>query len=116
VSVSFYMDHQVPAAITKGLRQRGIDVVTALEDGTAVWDDERVLERATQLGRVVFTRDDDFLRLAHEWQDAGREFGGVAYAHQLRITVRQAIDDLELIALAYEPEDMRNRVEYLPFS
>jgi hypothetical protein len=116
VSVSLYMDHQVRAAITKGLRRRGIDVVTALEDGAALWDDERLLERATQLGRVVFTQDDDFLAIAHEWQDAGREFAGVVYAHQLRITIGQAVDDLELIALAYEPEDMRNRVEYLPFS
>ncbi len=34
--------------------------------------------------------------------------------HQLRITVGQAIRDLELLATVYEPEDMENRVEYLP--
>src|SRR5690349_16641547 len=31
------------------------------------------LERATQLGRTVFTQDDDFLALADEWLRNGRE-------------------------------------------
>src|SRR5207302_1334872 len=33
VSIRFYMDVHVPRAITEGLRLRGIDVVTAQEDG-----------------------------------------------------------------------------------
>ena len=33
--LSVYMDHHVPAAITEGLRSRGIDVLTAFEDGHA---------------------------------------------------------------------------------
>ncbi|GEM_PF-2360992 len=44
----------------------------------------------------------------------GEQFGGVIYSHQLRITVGQAIRDLEVIAQVYEPSDMENRVEYLP--
>jgi len=31
--ITFYMDHNVPRAITAGLRLRGIDVITAYEDG-----------------------------------------------------------------------------------
>jgi len=31
--LAFYMDHQVRGQITRGLRQRGIDVITAYEDG-----------------------------------------------------------------------------------
>ena len=38
-----YMDVHVKAAITAGLRQRGIDVLTAQEDGTERWDDDRLL-------------------------------------------------------------------------
>jgi hypothetical protein len=30
---SFYMDHQFRAAVARGIRQRGIDVLTAFEDG-----------------------------------------------------------------------------------
>jgi len=38
----------------------------------------------------------------------------VIYAHQLRISIGQCIDDLELIAKVSEPEDFVNWVKYLP--
>jgi hypothetical protein len=33
MAVALYMDHQVERAITSGLRLRGVDVLTAYEDG-----------------------------------------------------------------------------------
>ncbi len=114
MSVPLYMDHHVHAAVTKGLRQRGIDVITAHEDGAAQIDDERLLERATQLGRVLFSQDDDLLAVAHHWLQVGRDFAGLIYGHQLRVTIGQAIRDLELIAQALDPEDMRNHIEFIP--
>jgi hypothetical protein len=109
------MDHHVDAAITRGLRAGGIDVLTCREDGTTSWDDERLLERATRLGRVLFTQDEDFLEIAHRWLVAGRDFAGLAYAHQHRITIGQAIRDLGLIAVVGDPQYMQNRIEYLPY-
>jgi hypothetical protein len=38
------------------------------------------------------------------------------FGHQLEITIGQAIGFLELIAVCMEPEEMRNRVEYLPLT
>jgi hypothetical protein len=81
------MDHHVPAAITRGLRRLGVDVLTSEEDQTTDWDDEALLERATSFGSIVFTQDDDFLAIGHQWQNSGREFAGIVYAHQLRITI-----------------------------
>ena len=54
MSVPFYADHHVNAAITEGLRRRGVDVLTCAEDGADQADDNLILERATQLGRTVF--------------------------------------------------------------
>jgi predicted nuclease of predicted toxin-antitoxin system len=108
------MDQHVPAAITVGLRQRGVDVLTAQEDGTSTLDDEPLLARATSLNRVLFTQDQDFLVLAHAWHLAGRPFAGVVFARQIGVTVRQAIEGLELIALASDPADVRSQVYYLP--
>jgi predicted nuclease of predicted toxin-antitoxin system len=108
------MDHHVPAAITAGLRQRGIDVMTAQEDGSDQLDDDLLLERARQLDRVLFSQDRDLLRIANEWLRAGRDFGGLVYAHQLSITIGQAIRDLELIAQSLNSEDLRNHIEFLP--
>jgi predicted nuclease of predicted toxin-antitoxin system len=73
VSLSFYLAHHVPAAITNGLRQMQVNVLTVAEDGRADWDDDRLLKRALELGRVVFTQDCDFLVLAARWQQARRD-------------------------------------------
>ena len=64
VSVSLYLDVHIPAAITEGLRLRGVDVLTAQEDGGRRLPDDKLLDRATALGRVLFTQDDDLLREA----------------------------------------------------
>jgi len=61
VALQLYMDHHVPRAITVGLRQRGVDVLTAFEDGAHELLDPDLLDRAGVLGRVLFTRDDDLL-------------------------------------------------------
>lgn len=114
MSIQLYMDEHVPSAITAGLRRRGVDVLTAQEDGMEGTDDPDLLDRALRLGRVVFSRDDDFLREAARRQSLGQAFAGVIYAHQLRVSVSQCITDLELIALAAEPGEFVNRVQFLP--
>ena len=77
-------------------------------------NDADLLNRASTLDRVLFSQDDDLLREATNRQVSNQHFTGVVYAHQLNITVGQAIRDLELIAKIYEPEDIVNRVEFLP--
>ncbi len=61
MAVSLYMDHHVPKAITIGLRLRGINVVTAHEDGADQLDDDLLLKRAHKLKRARFTQDDDLI-------------------------------------------------------
>ncbi len=114
MSVAFLMDVHVRWAVTAGLRLRGVDVVTAQEDGCAILDDGQLLDRAKALGRVLYSQDEDLLREAVHRQRNGIPFFGVVYAHQLRITDSTAINDLELIAKVYDPADMDNRIEYLP--
>ena len=108
------MDHHVHAAITDGLRRRGVEVTTAHEDGAAGMDDDQLLARATQLERTLFSQDRDLLVLTEQWLRTGRNFAGLIYAHQLGITIGQAIRDLELMAQALDPEDIRNRIEFIP--
>ncbi|WP_165233388.1 DUF5615 family PIN-like protein [Aquisphaera insulae] len=114
MSVPLYLDHHVDVAITEGLRRAGIDLLTCREDGTTTWDDERLLARADELGRVLFSQDDDLLAIANRWQQERRGFSGLIYGHQLRISIGQAVHDLGLISQVYDPEDMRDRVEFIP--
>lgn len=115
MSVGLYRDVHVPAAITRGLLMRRVDVLTAQLDGTTELDDPSLLDRATDLGRVLFSQDADLLAEATKRQRSGTFFGGVIYAHQTGITIGRAIHDLQLLAGAGNPEDFANRVEYLPW-
>jgi hypothetical protein len=108
------MDHHVPRAITIGLRLRGVDVITAHENAASNLTDSALLDRAGELGRVLFTQDDDLVVEAVRRQREVIPFHGVIYAHQLRISIGRCIDDLELIARAGEPGDVANRIEFLP--
>jgi len=114
MAIALYMDQHVPRAITVELRLRGIDVLTAREDGASRMDDSELLDRASKLERVLFTQDDDLLSEATRRQRAGIPFRGVSYAHQLRVSIGACVHDLEIIARAGEPEDLIDRVEFLP--
>ena len=83
MSRGLYMDVHVPAAITDGLFLRGVDALTAQQDGAAGFDDESLLQRATELNRMLFTQDEDLLAIGSAWQQQSREFAGIVYAHQL---------------------------------
>ena len=112
--VRLYMDHQVRGIVTQGLRSRGVDVLTAEEDGARHLPDPDLLSRATALGRVLFTQDEDFLAEASRRQMTGETFAGVVYTKQQRLSDREAIDALELIAGASDPSEWLNKIEYLP--
>jgi|SRR5215467_1628128 len=79
MSVHLYMDVHVRRTVTAGLRLRGVDVLTAQEDGTGELPDPELLDRATELGRVLFTQDDDLLREAKRRQQTGESFAGIIY-------------------------------------
>lgn len=114
MALALYMDQHVPRAITTGLRLRGVDVLTAYEDGRSDLVDPALLDRANELQRVLFTRDDDLLIEASQRQRAGIPFRGVIYAHQLRVSIGKCVEDLELIAQVGEAEDLMNGVKFLP--
>ena len=114
MSVSLYMDHHVPKAITVGLRLRGIDIITAYEDGTDQLDDNLLLKRAHELKRALFTQDDDLLAEAAKCQHEESQVSGVIYGHQLRVTIGVCIQDLEIIAKSAESEELQNQVLFLP--
>ncbi len=81
MSLRLYMDVHVPAAVTAALRQKGVDVLRAQDDGAGTLDDGPLLERSTSLGRVMFSQDRDMLAEASLRQRQGVAFAGVIYGH-----------------------------------
>jgi predicted nuclease of predicted toxin-antitoxin system len=106
--VRFYADEDVSRAVVMGLRQRGVDVLTVSEAGLLGASDEEHLREAQAEGRVIFTQDIDFLRLAA----AGAEHKGIVYTPQVT-TTGDIIRGLMLIYQVLEAEEVEGHIEYL---
>jgi hypothetical protein len=89
-------------------------VVTAQDDGADRLSDDALLDRATDLGRLLFTQDDDLLCIAAQRQAAGQSFVGVLYAHQLAMGIGPLIGDIDLVLSVSAPDDLAGRVTHLP--
>jgi len=114
MSLALYMDHHVPRTITQGLRARGVDILTAYEDGSDQMLDPALLDRAGQLERALVTQDQDLLVETAKRQEVGTFFRGVICIRQTQINIGDCIRDLEIIAKVCEPGDLFNLVEYFP--
>jgi predicted nuclease of predicted toxin-antitoxin system len=107
-TVKFYTDDLVSKVVVRGLRQRGVDVLTMHEADLPGAGDHQHLTRARAEGRVLFTQDDDFLRLHAQ----GMEHAGIVYAAQ-GTSAGEIIRGLMVMRQLLEIEDMKGHVEFL---
>jgi len=70
--------------------------------------DVKHLKRAQSEGRVIFTQDDDFLRL----HAAGVEHSGIVYAPQ-QTSVTDIIRGLMVIHQVLDADEMHGQIEFL---
>src|SRR5689334_15343676 len=82
VTLSLYADHNVSADIVRGVRLRGVDVLTTREDGRERLADELLVARSVELGRLFLTEDEDFYRITSRWWREGRPFPGAIHIDQ----------------------------------
>lgn len=106
--IKIYTDEQVPNSVIKGLRLRGINVLTTKEAKMLGAVDTAHLGFAQEMKRVILTQDDDFLRL----HASGFDHCGIIYAHQ-RTPVGKIIRGIMLIHQILDSDDMKNHVEFL---
>jgi predicted nuclease of predicted toxin-antitoxin system len=110
------IDEDVHGDIVDGLRRRqpGLDLVRVQDVGLQHTPDSSILEWAAQQERVVVSVDKKTLAVdAWDRVARGLPMPGVAILRIL-LTIGQAINELEFIALAGNPEDFRDQVIYLP--
>jgi predicted nuclease of predicted toxin-antitoxin system len=108
-SIRFFMDQHIPAAVTQGLRDRGVDVLTAQDAGRCSLPDGQQLQFASAEQRVMVTFDSDYLAL----YAAGTRHAGIAWCQERKYTVGQLLHRLLLVHGILSSDDMRNHVEYL---
>ena len=95
-------------------RQRGADVLRAQDDGTARLSDSGLLDRATELGRVIVTYDDDFLADAVERQRTGVRFSGVVFVSTGGMSVGELAEQLQIVAECMTIGEFADRIIYIP--
>ncbi len=110
------IDENIDDNIIDGLRRRqpSLDIVRVQDVGLRQTPDPLFLEWAAQAGRVVVSNDKKTLsRDAWDRVAQGLPMPGVALLLP-RLTIGQAIDELELLATASEPVDVKDQVVFLP--
>ena len=111
--LKIYADENVNFAIVQGLQARGVTAWTAKEVGLQGISDEEQLEYAAMEKAVLFTHDDEFLIVAHQWNIDEKEHWGMVYVHQKRLSIGECIRRLMDYAIILEAEDMKICVEFL---
>lgn len=89
-------------------------MLTAFEDGAHTLPDDRLLDRAGALGRVLFSMDIDLPIEGRKRQRQGIPFAGIVFAHQRSAPIGACIQDLELLAGASDPADLVGQIVFLP--
>lgn len=108
-ALRFHLDEHVDPALADALRIRGVDVTTTVAAGLTSASDKEHLTFALREVRVLVTHDADFLVLAAQ----GVPHAGICYCHQQARTVGEMIKTLSLLAFCFEPDEIKNRIEFL---
>ena len=112
--VTFYADENFDGTVVKNLRTRGVDILTIQADGRAgLAPDSLVLDRSTELGRVLLTHDSDLLAEASKRQQEGQDFHGLIFVRKDDSKRGNYIEYLEIIAEVSDTEEYYSLVTYL---
>ena len=105
----FHLDESVNHHVARALEREGIDVTTSTETKLLSTDDNVQWAFAKREGRVLLTRDDDFLALAKRDTD----HPGVAYWRQNGRTLGAMIVNCVALYDNLSAEEMRGRIEFV---
>jgi hypothetical protein len=105
-------DHHILRAMMR--RVPNLDARTVMDAGLAGADDPTVLEWAAREGRVLLTHDvRTMTRFAYERVDRAEAMPGVIEV-LARAAIGEVVEDLVLVVQCSGPEDLRDRVLYMP--
>lgn len=101
-------------ALVRGLRSRGVDVTTALEEGMIQRTDEEHLQFATGMQRSLYSFNvADFYHLHSSYLSERTAHTGIILTRQQQFTIGEQLRRLLRLIAKVPAEEMRNRVEFL---
>ena len=100
--------------MSRGLRARGIDVLTAVEAGQLQRDDPEQLKFAAEHGRAIYTYNvSHFYQLHNAWMSEGKNHSGIILVAQSRFAIDEQLRRVLKLTAARSAESMQNQVEFL---
>ncbi len=113
--IRLYIDEDAcETAVVKGLRARGIDVLTTLQAGRSATDDQNQLSFATEQKRAIYSFNvRHFAKLHGEWLSQSLEHYGIIVLCDQDLSVGEKIRRLAELVGCLTSEEIVNRIEYL---
>ncbi len=113
--IQLYIDEDAMAGIlVKGLRARGIDIATVLEEEMTGRGDDEQLEYASERKRALYTFNvGDFCRLHKEYLSQGRFHAGIIVVYRRRYAVGEQIRRLSGLIHTMSAEEMISNLVFL---
>ncbi|MDQ3457889.1 MAG: DUF5615 family PIN-like protein [Deinococcota bacterium] len=110
-----YVDEDAMArALVTGLRARGVDVTTVLDEGMTGQDDVAQLEYAAERGRVLYTFNvGHFCRLHAEVLAQSRSHAGIIVVYRQRYAVGEQLRRLLALVNLRSAEEMRGCLHFI---
>jgi hypothetical protein len=115
MKIRLYFDEDtMDGDLVHSLRIRGVDTVTALEQGMIRRDDIEHLELATSQGRALYSFNvGDYQRLHTQFLTQGKHHSGIILAQQQRYTVGEQMRRLLNIVASVSAEETKGTLVFL---
>jgi hypothetical protein len=115
MQISLYIDEDAMSrALLRGLRARGIEATTVLDEGKVGDSDQAQLEYAWQTKRVLYSFNvRDFCRLHKEYLADGKSHAGIVVVYRQRYSVGEQLRLLLRMADLKSAKDMINTLLFL---
>lgn len=94
MTIRYLLDEHVPHAVAHGLRLRGVEAITLAEANLLSARDDEILAHALRERLVVFSQDDDFVKIASR----GASHAGVVYSKQGKRALGEIVQLLKLLS------------------
>ncbi|MEO5925970.1 MAG: DUF5615 family PIN-like protein [Bryobacteraceae bacterium] len=113
--IRLYIDEDaMDGDFVRGLRSRGIDVVTAFDAGMVCQSDESHLRAAIEQDRTLYSFNiRDFHQIHSMWLAKGWTHAGVILSQQKRYSTGEQIRRMLRLIGSVSAESMTNREEFL---
>lgn len=108
--IRIYTNESVNVAITEGLKRHGIKSWSARDINNIGLTDEEQLKYAFSNKVVIFTHDDDFLKMVSKSEV---NHYGIIFAHQQKYSVGECIRRIKSLCELKSLKEIENQIEFL---